>query len=718
MPDFPGISNAENCRDWEPGFPIDLERIRPKDEEYWEKYRGTPKAFVTLNAAQDMWANRFGDLTAFRVPTDETTVQEIEGRIARAIDPASIGLFFRPVRKQALAAAREGMDFGQLFLGFSSFLIIASLLLTALLFAFGVEQRAVEAGTLLAVGFSPGRVRRLFLGEGVVLAALGGILGTALGILYTRAVLRGLATVWSEAGGGARIAFHVEPRTLLIGLLASIAVSSLTIWLAVSKQAKSPIRVLLQSGSESGISILAPITARSRIALGIGLFAGISAVVLVLIALGKAGEKNVGLFFGAGSLLLISSLGFARFIVSRFSRSSGKDLPSLAALGVRNTERRSGRSLAIVGLLAVGSFLVVAVGANRHDPFEHSDERASGTGGFALYGETSIPVFRNLNTRVGLEAYGLTPSDVPGLRVVPLRLREGDDASCLNLNRAQVPRILGVRPESLGERQAFTFVKYSGSSSEDNPWLLLEQTVSGDAVPVIGDEPTLVWGLGKSVGDTIATTDGRGKTLNLRVVGIIASSILQGSLLMSDSSFVEWFPGESGYRVFLVDVAPDSVETVLGTLSRAFRDTGIDLVPAARRLAEFNSVENTYLAIFQALGGLGLILGSIGLGIVVLRNVLERRGELALLRAVGFDKSRIRWLILSEHWFLLAMGLLAGILSGILAVLPALSSPGADVPYASLALTLAVLLFSGLLWTWLAAAAALRGDLLPALRDE
>jgi hypothetical protein len=212
MPEFPGLSDADNCRDWEPGFPIDLDRIRPNDEVYWEKYRGTPKAFVTLGAARDMWSNRFGDLTAFRIPAGSVTADEVEKKIAGTLDPASIGLFFRPVRRQALAAVNEGMDFGQLFIGFSLFLIIASLLLMALLFVFGIEQRAGEAGTLLAVGFPPARVRRLFLGEGVILAALGGLLGTVLGILYTRLVLQGLATVWSEAGGGARIAFHVEPH--------------------------------------------------------------------------------------------------------------------------------------------------------------------------------------------------------------------------------------------------------------------------------------------------------------------------------------------------------------------------------------------------------------------------------------------------------------------------------------------------------------------------
>ena len=45
---------------------------------------------------------------------------------------------------------------------------------------------------------------------------------------------------------------------------------------------------------------------------------------------------------------------------------------------------------------------------------------------------------------------------------------------------------------------------------------------------------------------------------------------------------------------------------------------------------------------FTGAGLLGLLLGSAGLGVVVLRNVLERRGELGLLQAVGFPRRSIR----------------------------------------------------------------------------
>lgn len=114
-----------------------------------------------------------------------------------------------------------------------------------------------------------------------------------------------------------------------------------------------------------------------------------------------------------------------------------------ASLALRGMSRRRSRSLTTAGLLASGTFLVAAIGAFRMDAHRDAFRRSSGTGGFALIGEASLPVVQDLNSEAGLEAFGLGTNDLPGVAFVPLRVRDGDDASCLNLNRAQRPRCLG-----------------------------------------------------------------------------------------------------------------------------------------------------------------------------------------------------------------------------------------------------------------------------------
>ncbi|MEO7300282.1 MAG: FtsX-like permease family protein, partial [Verrucomicrobiota bacterium] len=111
-------------------------------------------------------------------------------------------------------------------------------------------------------------------------------------------------------------------------------------------------------------------------------------------------------------------------------------------------------------------------------------------------------------------------------------------------------------------------------------------------------------------------------------------------------------------------------------------------------------------------------LGSAGMGIVVLRNVLERRSELAVLLAIGFRKRSLRWLVLSEHAALLCLGVGLGVAAALVAVLPALLSPRGDLPYLSLTVTLGAVLASGMIWTWAATSLALRGELMESLRNN
>lgn len=741
MPDFPGMTDAANCRDWDTGLPIKTDRIRPKDEEYWRDHRGTPKALITLAAGQKLWANRFGNLTAIRFAARSappaSTVQtparqpmaalpmnsQVVGSLVRnQLDPAAFGLSFQPVREQALAASEQSQDFGGLFIGFSLFLIAAALLLVHLLFQFAVESRAAEVGTLLATGFSPGHVRRLLLAEGALVALLGTAAGAWGGVGYARAMIRGLDTIWRDAIGGMALQVHVDPTTITEGIALAGLVIVGSMWFALRRQAAQPARALLASGAEleslleSGATdpTRTPAPRSGRLAKVVMILAGVGAIALV-----ATGSTSTGNFFGAGALLLVAGLTAVSLALTRLATTVSTARLTLRNLALRTATRRRRRSLAVVALLASGSFLIAAIGVFRLDAVRGADRRASGTGGFALIGQASQPVVQDLDSAKGREAYGLDAAKLTGVSVVPMRVRDGDEASCLNLNRAQRPRLLGVAPDALAQRGAFTFAEVAKGLERSAGWKLLETGgTDPDEIPAIGDQASIQWALGKRIGDTIPYTDGQGRTIRLRLVGAVANSILQGSLVIAESEFVRRFPNETGYRMFLVDAPSNAVDRVTAELTRGLQDLGLELTPASTRLAAFNAVQNTYLGTFQVLGGLGLLLGSAGLGVVVLRHVLERRGEFALLLAVGWEPARLRRLVLIEHGALLAAGLALGIAAGAVAVMPAWLGSGTPVPYRSLGLTLAAVLANGWLWTWLATQLALRGRLLDALRNS
>jgi ABC-type antimicrobial peptide transport system permease subunit len=275
-----------------------------------------------------------------------------------------------------------------------------------------------------------------------------------------------------------------------------------------------------------------------------------------------------------------------------------------------------------------------------------------------------------------------------------------------------------VDPEALAVREAFSFSATAapgGDSAE--AWRALKYP-DKDTVPAIGDEGTVVWSLHLGLGDTLETTDQYGSPLRLHIVGITKTSVLQGGLIISEEAFVKSFPGEGGYRLFLLDAAPADSAHVGEALSSALQGRGVRIQPAWRRLATFQSVENTYLAIFQALGALGLLLGCAGVGILVLRNVLERRGELAVLAAVGFPQRRIRRLLILEHALLVGLGLAVGGVAAFVCLVPVLRAPGSATLLLGIARDLTLVGATGVLSAVVAARISLRGSLAGVLRAE
>ena len=723
MPAFPGLAQIDNCRDWQPGFPVDLDRIRDKDQEYWELYRGTPKAFIALQAGQNIWKNRFGNLTALRYPSTPENKKTLSSDILAQLEPQQLGISFQPVRSNGLNAAKGGQDYGQLFLGFSLFLIVSALLLMGLLFVLSVEHRREEVGTLFSLGFPIRTITRLLLWEAGVLVLFGVVLGIGGGLLYTWIIVHGLATIWQGAVGTARaVEFHANFSTVAFGSSIAAVVAISAIWLTLRSQMRKPTRESLSRVIGPVSDNLSSKAATAKKSFWIGLAAIIAAsVTSIYTVTGEKTTLTLG-FFITGTLLLIGQLLLIYAILCRLSRSFDKSRLTIKGLALRNCSRRPGRSMVIVALLACAGFLIIAVGANRHDPMSQANERSSGTGGFAFIGESAMSVFHDLNSLDGRKALGLLNNDLDSVRMIQLRVKDGDDASCLNLNRPQRPPVLSVPVEEMIDAKAFSLanaIDNGAASVDNNPWQLLRKYPHDDnVVPALADDTTITWILGKKLGDDIIYIDDRGNSFPIRLVGSLKNSILQGNLLIAEDEFIERFSSVPGYRMFLIDAPSDKAATISGILSKRLRDFALELTPATQRLASIYKVENTYLSIFGMLGGLGLLLGGVGLAIVVLRHVLERRPELALLIVLGFTRKTLRQVIVYEHGALLFLGLFCGVVSALVAIGPILVSPSAPIPYLWLALTLGAIVISSLIWTMLAASLSLRTQLLEALRNE
>ncbi len=728
-PDYPGVTDAESIRDWDPPFPIDLRMIGEADEAYWKAHRAAPKGFIALETGLRLWTSRFGRLTSVRVaPPEGTDLEEAAARLAELLMSGHLrseaaGLVFQPVKRQGLAAGRGANDFGLLFLGFSLFIIVAALLLARILFTLGIEQRAREIGLLLAEGFTPGRVRRLLLVEAGTLAVVAGLGGVGLGLGYAALMLAGLKTWWVASVGTTFLWFDARPGSILIGFGAGVVASLLSIiWAVRGLASAEPVRLLAGGAALAPtLSRGADAEARARRERLCGHVAALVGVGAVGVAPWSGAAAQAGLFYGGGAAWLAALLFYLASLLRRPPRSTmrpGARWP-VARLGWRNAARHPARSLSTVALIASAMFILVAVAANRQETGREELRPDAGNGGFALMGEAELPVFEDLNLPAGRESLGLTDGTVAslaGTRLFRLRLNPGEEASCLNLYRPEQPRIVGA-PRELIERGGFAFQGSLAATAEEraNPWRLLEREPHDGAIPAIGDATTVRWMLRSGLGGRLMIQDAAGRSTPLEIVGLLRRSALQGELVISEANFVRLFPERGGYRFFLIETPAEAAPAVRQRLEADLRPFGLDLYPTRERIERYLAVENTYISTFQALGGLGLLLGTLGLAAVMARNVLERRGELALLACVGYRRSALTTLVLAENACLLALGLAIGGAAALVAVAPYLAQNAAAMPWGSIAATTAAVLLAGL-GSGAAAAGLLRGPLLEALR--
>ena len=723
-PEYPGITAANSLADWDPPFPVDLSRVRPQDEAYWKDYRTTPKAFIGFERGRELWKTRYGAATSVRFPLSPgidagTVANRLRESMGPLLQPQASGLTIASVRRDALAASEGATDFGAYFTYFSFFIVASALLLSLLFFRLGIEQRLRQIGIMRASGFTIAQLRRLLLVEAVALAGLGSAIGTIGAIGYGKLMVYGLRTWWIGAVGTTRLTLHLSALSLLIGGLAGIATAVVCVTISLRAVARLSPRMLLQAQAiDTDRSISTP---TKRVAI-VKWICAIGAIGMLVAGFSGHGNR-AGLFFGAAAALLVAAMcQLSATLRTRVSTPiTARGGRGLWRLGFRSAAYRPSRTVLSAALIAAAAFIIVSVDAFRRGNV-FSTEVHSGTGGFALLAQSEVPLLATPNDASGREALVLNAPDFSRIRFTRFRLRPGQDASCLNLYRPTTPTI--IAPETgFIEHGRFSFAASMAQTDAEraNPWLLLGRQAT-DAIPVIADATSLEYVLHAAVGDTFSMDVGGETPIVLQFVGALSDSILQGELVMSEENFTRLFPSVQGYRFFLIDdpavLDRATADRLIGILERELAPFGFDAVSTAERLEAFHRVENTYLSTFQALGGLGLVLGTIGLSAIMFRNVLERRRELALLRAVGYGPRHVSTVIVAEAALLVGVGLLAGAGCAVLAVAPAWFSRGGSRPGVGLLILLVAVAIAGLVSSTIAARAALRGRLLEALAAE
>ena len=716
-PEVDGVTDQETIDDWDPPFPFDGDRIQDRDDAYWEDYRTTPKAFLSLEDGQRLWGSRFGKITSVRIPaTSDATETLVRTRLEAEIknNLQELGFRMRALRAELETAAQGTTPFEGLFFGFSLFLIAAALALIGILFRIGVDLRRREFGALLAFGWRPRRLTRVVLLEVLLVSLVGTLFGLVVAIVYSRAMVWGLTTIWVDALTTPFLRWHATPTSLGLGAALSIALAAGVVWLSLRWLATATPLSLLK-GSDAPPWLLRQHSASRRPRGQTFLALCLVAATLGILVSGTrmVGEAQAGAFFGGGALLLILLLWQRRhwghWLLQR-SRGSRLTLWGLAADTVERQGIRSGLTM---GLIAAATFLLLAIAAFQLAPSER------GTGGFQLMGESDRPIFDNLaDSEVRAEVFGRNAEAWRDATVLPLRVTAGDDASCRNLYQVARPRLVGISSAWYRHfaEQPNLFSLQVAAADQSDPWAALKRT--SDPLPVILDKNTAMYALHlpATLGHTFSY-DYDGTVVPFQIVGLLSNSVFQGRLLVDERRLAERFPHVSGYhQVFVKGV--DGPHEIQRLFEDRYADEGLDVRSCDDVLRELLAVQNTYLSTFQSLGGLGLLLGTIGLAAVQFRSILSRVRELALYHAVGFSPEQIQRQLMRENVWLLFQGVGVGTVAALTVVVPHMFFGEAALPWGTMITLIGLVAGVGLLASRVAAAIVRQWDTLASLRRD
>jgi putative ABC transport system permease protein len=218
-----------------------------------------------------------------------------------------------------------------------------------------------------------------------------------------------------------------------------------------------------------------------------------------------------------------------------------------------------------------------------------------------------------------------------------------------------------------------------------------------------------------------------GESRDLRVIGVVEdSAFYAGEVTTSQSVLSELvgFPVPAQSYMFGLEEGANAGE-VAGSLENGFRENGLEANPLATEIEEGAAANDILSNLLVGFMGLGLLVGIAALGVIAARSVVERRQQIGMMRAMGFQRGQVRLAFLIESSFIALVGIalgvaLGGALSGTIigSIEQDFTGITYQVPWLTVALIVGVAYAASLLTTFLPARSASKVYPAEALRYE
>jgi putative ABC transport system permease protein len=615
-------------------------------------------------------------------------------------------------------AESSGSSLTTLFLVLGLFSIIAGAMLIVGIFVMLAEERKGEMGMLRAIGLRRRQLVYTYYFEGLLYSAGSAAAGTVLGVGVGYGLTLALAQLFGSANVTSSAileSFTVSTQTLIVSYVVGFLLTLVTVIVASSRVSRLNIVRAIRNIPEpaptlrtytlfaylgiavSALGILAflatyrggsdisdPVLAGALILVGIALILsrllpnrvafsllGIELIVWAGVAqlrdqlLGHGHSGSIFSIFVLGIILILG--GILLFVfnsqsivagITALGRGNARRV-SVVRIGLSYPGRRPFRTAINLTIFALVLFTIVAVAAFGNSLQSNLDNTiTSQSGGYTLFGSSAVPI-----------------PDLPGAianntslaplysEVVPFVA----GGILLNYSGAGGAFPYGIFSAPTGVPASQNFYssnRYNFSATLDgrSASATFDQLATNTSVAVVdgnfnpqfgGFGPTIApLSVGTSI-DLLNPDNGAHRTLT--VIGILSETFVSGVFVAPPTAASLGYVNESG---FLFTVAPGQDALHASQLTKsAFFPEGLILFDFAQILQSSVQATEAIIGLLEIFVALGLAVGIAAMGIVALRAVSERRGEIGMLRATGFTRGMVLRSFLLEYSYVALFGI-------------------------------------------------------------
>lgn len=566
-----------------------------------------------------------------------------------------------------------------------------------------VKERIYEIGVLRAVGTSRSHVFLVFLEESLLL----GVVGTLIGIFAGLALANLFALVLEQAFQMIKITdLTLTQDSVMIGLIGGL--------LAVVGGAAYP------AVSASRVNILQALRPEMRVKRkipdSIWLVAG-----LLLFSFGVALVLGIFPFSLPFVDMFLIPLGLVMFAAISVKKASKvlvnpvmlltSSIGLLLSKSVTKKLLRNAVSFGMIGISLTFTIMMGGIQAGIGDAVESGVKEALGADIMLLSNQTLPLTFKNNLT-------SLEPEKIQS--VTPMSLYQAGTTTVFSgENHSSVVAVI-IEPETFSEIISYTFVNSPSPTvvyqrlAYDNETLILPEGLANKLSVSVGDNLTVV--APPPHGPKNFTVEGifTGAALQFISFGLRPMS---ESIIISFKSESAYFYGRNEAIIFFVNLKEEykqQASNVVESINSAYPqyNFGEQSTTLQDLLAGVRTQTDQIFSIFYLMLYFIIFISTIGIAIIMIMNVTERRREIGLLRSQGMSRLQILGMLLTEACFLGIIGFLIGLPSGLLLLKSATSITtitGFWLPYIIPWFTIAQALAFALI-------ASLAGALYPALK--